>query len=106
MEEIGPKTGYAAFEPQIEIFLKEHLFADIFERDILTFKERELVTISTLASIGSVEPMLKSHLKICLNLGYDPSQLQHFINILKSNLDTEKAISAQTVLVEVLKEIK
>ena len=31
-----PKTGYAAFAPVIEQFLKEHLFCDIFERDLLT----------------------------------------------------------------------
>ena len=37
----GPKTGYAAFAPVIEIFLKEHLFADIFERDVLSYAERE-----------------------------------------------------------------
>ncbi|WET67756.1 hypothetical protein [Sphingobacterium sp.] len=38
--EKDPKTGYAAFAPTIELFLKEHLFADIFERDILTHAER------------------------------------------------------------------
>ena len=32
----GPKTGYSAFAPVIDTFLKEHLFADIFERDVLT----------------------------------------------------------------------
>jgi len=45
------RSGYAAFAPVIEIFLKEHLFADLFERDVLTFAERELVTISVLSSI-------------------------------------------------------
>ncbi|MFT3948234.1 MAG: carboxymuconolactone decarboxylase family protein [Agriterribacter sp.] len=27
-------TGYSAFAPAIDTFLKEHLFADIFERDV------------------------------------------------------------------------
>ncbi|HTN36193.1 MAG TPA: carboxymuconolactone decarboxylase family protein, partial [Arachidicoccus sp.] len=27
----GSRTGYSAFTPVIEVFLKEHLFADIFE---------------------------------------------------------------------------
>ena len=34
-------SGYAAFAPIIDIFLKEHLFADIFERDVLSFIQRE-----------------------------------------------------------------
>jgi len=97
----GPQTGYAAFAPVIEIFLKEHLFADIFDRDVLTFAERELVTIAVISSIGSAEPMLRSHLNICLNVGLTPEQLQHFVTIIKSTLGKKEAKDAQAVLDEV-----
>ena len=97
------KRGYAAFAPVIEIFLKEHLFADIFERDILTFAERELVTISVLSSIGGVEPMLRSHLSICLNVGLTPEQLNEFVGIIKSTVGKKEAKVAQVVLNEILK---
>ncbi len=70
-----PLSGYAAFAPVIDTFLKEHLFADIFERDVLTYAQRELVTISVLSAIGGAEPMLCSHLAICLNEGLTPNQL-------------------------------
>lgn len=100
------KTGYAAFAPEIEVFLKEHLFADIFERDVLSYRERELVTISVLSSIGGVEPMLNSHLKICLNLGLTPGQLQDFLSIIKPNLDEKEFKSASVVLTSVLKNKK
>lgn len=99
----GPQRGYAAFAPVIEIFLKEHLFADIFERDVLTFAERELVTVSALSSIGSVEPMLRSHLSICLNVGFTPEQLNEFVGIIKSSIGKKEARAAQAVLDEVLK---
>lgn len=98
----GPQTGYAAFAPVIEIFLKEHLFADIFDRDVLTFAERELVTIAVISSIGSAEPMLRSHLNICLNVGLTPEQLKHFVTIIKSTLGKKEAKAAQKVLDEVL----
>jgi alkylhydroperoxidase/carboxymuconolactone decarboxylase family protein YurZ len=98
----GPKTGYSAFAPEIEIFLKEHLFADIFERDILTYSERELVTVSVLSSIGGVEPMLRSHLTICLNVGLSPEQLQQFVNIIKSTAGKKEAKAAKKILDEVL----
>lgn len=97
----GPQTGYAAFAPVIEIFLKEHLFAAIFERDVLTFAERQLVTISVLSSIGGVEPMLRSHLNICLNLGYTPEQLNQFTEIIKTKVGKKEATTAQAVLDEV-----
>ncbi|RQO75768.1 carboxymuconolactone decarboxylase [Pedobacter sp. KBW06] len=101
--ETGSKTGYAAFAPEIEVFLKEHLFADIFERDVLTYMERELVTVSVLSSIGGVEPMLRSHLNICMNVGLSPSQLQQFVGLIRSSIGNKEAKSAQSVLDEVLK---
>lgn len=103
VSETGGKTGYAAFAPEIETFLKEHLFADIFERDVLTYAERELATISILSSIGGVEPMLRSHLNICLNVGLAPDQLQEFAGIIKQTIGSKEGNTAQTVLNEVLK---
>lgn len=102
----GTKTGYAAFAPQIEIFLKEHLFADLFERDILSYTDRELVTISVLSSIGGVEPMLRSHLTICLNVGLTSEQLQQFVNTIRSTIGKKEAKAAQIILDEVLKTRK
>ena len=96
------RTGYSAFAPEIEIFLKEHLFADIFERDVLTYVERELVTISVISSIGKAEPMLRSHMNICLNLGVTKEQLQQFVTVIKTTLGKKEAKAAQKVLNEVL----
>lgn len=62
----NPESGYGAFAPAVDRFLKEHLFADIFERDALTYQQRELVTISVLGSIDGLEPMLGSHLNLSL----------------------------------------
>lgn len=104
--ETGPKTGYAAFAPTMEIFLKEHLFADIFERDVLTYTERELVTVSVLSGIGGVEPMLRSHLNLCLNVGLTPDQLQQFVAVIKSTVGKKEAKAAQQVLDEVLQNKK
>ncbi|RZM25645.1 MAG: carboxymuconolactone decarboxylase [Pedobacter sp.] len=97
------QSGYSAFAPVIEVFLKEHLFADIFERDVLNYVQRELVTVSVLAGIGGVEPMLQSHLKICLNVGLTPDQLQGFVEIIKHEVGKQEAATAQQVLNEVLK---
>ena len=45
-------SGYPVFAPIIDQFLVEHLFADIFYRDVLSHQERELATISILGSNG------------------------------------------------------
>jgi len=102
----GPKIGYSAFAPEIDVFLKEHLFADIFERDVLTYSERELATVSVIATIGDAEPMLQSHLNICLNVGLTPKQLQEFVEIIKTTIGGKEASAAQKVLNEVLQAKK
>ena len=61
--------GLYDFAPAIDQFLKAHLFGDIFQRDNLDWKHRELVTIAMLAAIPGVEPQLKGHLAIGVNNG-------------------------------------
>ena len=97
-----PSAGYGAFAPVIDIFLKEHLFADIFDRDVLTYAEREWATISVISSIGNAEPMLKSHYGICLNLGISSEKLYAFTEIIKILLGDEAYVSSRKTLDELL----
>ncbi|RZS96802.1 carboxymuconolactone decarboxylase family protein [Cecembia calidifontis] len=99
-------TGYGAFAPVIDTFLKEHLFADIFDRDVLTFDQRQLVTISVLSTIGRAEPMLRSHLNICLNVGLTPVQLQEFTEVIATTIGQNEATAANAIFNEVLKNQK
>lgn len=96
-------VGYAAFAPVIDTFLKEHLFADIFERDILTYAQRELVTLSVISAIGNAEPMLKGHLAIALNVGFTPKQLKEFITIIQPSIGSEKTKAAEKLVNELEK---
>ena len=99
-------SGYGAFAPAIDTFLKEHLFADIFERDVLTYGQRELVTISVISAIGQAEPMLKSHLNISLRTGWSPAQLKEFVTVIAPTIGKQKTTAANTVLNEVLSSNK
>ncbi|MEQ8882748.1 MAG: carboxymuconolactone decarboxylase family protein [Cyclobacteriaceae bacterium] len=98
----GPKPAYQQFSPEIDVFLKEHLFADIFERDVLSYAQRELVTISVLSALGNLEPMLTGHFNICLNVGLSSKQLNEAVEIIKVTIGHEEAQSAQNVLTEVV----
>lgn len=98
MPSSGTKTGYAAFAPTIDTFLKEHLFADIFERDLLSYRERELATVSILAGVGGVEPMAQGHIGICLHLGISAEQLSALLDIVEYNLGKRTAEPLRTIL--------
>lgn len=47
--------GVMAFAPSIDCYLKEHLFGAIFANNILNHQQRELVTVSALATIQGTE---------------------------------------------------
>ena len=99
----APKANYAVLAPEIEVFLKEHLFAELFERDVLTYAERELATVAIIASLGKgVEPMLKGHMGIALNVGVTPDELRGVLAIIEKNIGRSEADNGKQVLNELL----
>ena len=101
-ETIPAPGGYQLFAPIIDTFLKEHLFADIFARDVLDFQSRELVTISALASMTGTGGQLYFHLGAAMNTGLSEAQMQDFIAILKPRVGEKEAASANEILTKVL----
>lgn len=90
------------FSPQIDEYLKSHLFGDIFQRDVLSWKQREIATIAALANIKGVNSQLASHYNISMNNEVTVSELNEFISILSTKVDKESADNAQQVLNTVL----
>jgi 4-carboxymuconolactone decarboxylase len=86
------------FVPIIDTFLKEHLFADIFGRDLLDFKTREIATISALASMGGAENQLRAHFNVGLNTGLTASQLENIVSVLQSKVGSKEGNTANEVL--------
>ena len=99
-----PRTEapYQKFAPIIDTYLKEHLFGDIFARDILTYQERELATIACLARLGGVEGPLNFHMGAAMNTGLTEGQLHGFIDVLAAKVDETVAKKAGAVLEKVL----
>ncbi len=75
------KGGIFDFAPAIDKYLKEHLFADIFSRGVLTYKEREIATIAMLSSIKGVESQLNSHIQMGKNTGLTDSEVKEIVKI-------------------------
>jgi 4-carboxymuconolactone decarboxylase len=98
IEELGTKTGASAFTPIIDVFLKEHLFADIFNRDVLTYPQRELATISVLSALEGVAPQLQFHLAVGLNIGLSEKQLLEVFSIIETQIGSQQAEVAKNVL--------
>jgi len=90
------------FAPAIDQFLKEHLFWDIFGRDNLDFKTRELATIAALASMSGVDNQLASHFRVGMYNGLSKSQLKQLVVIIQTSVGQKTGDHAQEVLQRVL----
>ena len=74
-------AAFADFTPAIDDFLKEHLFADIFARGVLTDAEREIATIAALAAKTGVEGQLAGHIAMGKNQGLTDEQVNEILYI-------------------------
>lgn len=94
------------FSPAIDTFLKEHLFADIFVRDVISYQDRELATIAALANMTGTQGQLGFHLGAAMNTGLSRTQMEGFVSVLKTTVGKAEAESAQKILTAVLNKRK
>ncbi len=78
------KGGVFEFAPAIDRYLKEHLFADIFARGVLSYQEREVATIAFLSTIKGVEPQLNSHINVGKHNGLTDEQVDEILKLTSS----------------------
>ena len=83
------RSGFFGFNPLLDFCLKEHLFADLFARDLLSYIEREITTVSALAAIK--EPMVESHYGGALNVGVTENQLREILMLVERDVSSEAA---------------
>ena len=90
-----------AFAPATDYYLKAHLFGDIFARNNLSHADRELVTISALASIEGIEPQLKSHMTNAPNLGLTVAEVGAIPAVLAQKVGEKEAYRARKAFAEI-----
>jgi len=94
----GPVLDFA---PAIDEYLKSHLFGDIFMRDNLDWQSRELATIGFLSALSGVESQLQSHMRISLNVGLKPPQLEQAAQVLDQRVGADSGRRAREALAKI-----
>lgn len=100
-ELVGRPVGGPIYEfaPAMDTFLKEHLFCDIFSRNVLSWQDRELVTISVLAALPA-PAQLASHLRVCRNIGLTEAQLKEAAAVLEARVSEKAGVLVNDLLKE------
>lgn len=74
-----------SFAPAIDQYLKAHLFGDIFGRDNLDWKTRELATIATLTAMDGTENELKIHIVHGKYNGLTDAQVDEIVTLVRAS---------------------
>lgn len=61
--------------PDLGRYIVEFAFGDIYCRPGLDLKQRQLVTIGSLTTLGGCDPQLSGHINAALNVGLTPEEI-------------------------------
>ncbi|MDI1223898.1 MULTISPECIES: carboxymuconolactone decarboxylase family protein [Acinetobacter] len=98
------KAAYNTFSPELVKFTLEYGYADIFSRDNLSKKYRQIATISALTALGTAQPQLKFHINAGLNIGLTEIEIKEIMLLMTVYSGFPSAINGMHVLKEVLAE--
>ncbi|MGF1903429.1 carboxymuconolactone decarboxylase family protein [Aliivibrio sifiae] len=65
--------------PDLAKYIIEYPFGDIYQRDGLDLRTRELATVAALTALGHCHPQLSVHINGALNVGCTPSEVTEVI---------------------------
>ena len=73
----GLTDTFAKTAPDLERYLMEFVFDDIYSRPALDVKQRQLAAISALAALGTCQPQLVVHINGALNVGCSKNRVKN-----------------------------
>ena len=98
------KSAYNDFSPELVKFTLEYGYADIFSRDNLSEKYRQIATISALTALGTAQPQLKFHINAGLNIGLKETEIKEIMLLMTVYSGFPSAINGTNILKEVINE--
>lgn len=85
LTKIDGEAGQAVVEslqdicPDLARYVIEFPFGDIYSREGLDLKSREIATVAALTALGNCQPQLKVHLNAALNVGCTETEIKEII---------------------------
>lgn len=110
LQEIDGEAGEKVIEslkdisPDLGTFIIEYAFGDIYTREELDLKSKEIAVVAALTAMGNAQPQLKVHINGALNTGSSINELKEVILQMSVYSGFPSAINGMNALKEVLQE--
>ena len=90
--------------PDLAKYTIEYPFGDIYAREGLDLKSREIATVAALTALGNCAPQLKVHLNAALNVGCSEEEIKEVILQMSVYAGFPAALNGMFAFKEVLTE--
>ncbi|WP_064603697.1 carboxymuconolactone decarboxylase family protein [Photobacterium sp. J15] len=90
--------------PDLAKYTIEYPFGDIYSRNGLDLKSREIATVAALTALGNCQPQLKVHLHAALNVGCTEEEIKEVVLQMSVYAGFPAALNGMFVVKEVLAE--
>jgi len=100
------KQAFDDFSPELTQFILEYGYGDIFSRDNLTKKHRQIATIAALTALGNAKPQLQFHINAGLTIGISEEEIKEIMLLMTIYSSFPSAINGMNTLKEVLVQRK
>ena len=111
LEKIHPEASKALIEslkniaPDLGRFVVEFAYGDVYGREGLDLKSRQIATLAALIALGDTKPELKDHIKGALNVGCNRQEIIEVIIQMAVYAGFPRAINGISAAKEVFEEI-
>ena len=68
-------NGIGEVSPDLANYVLEFIFGDLYNREGLDLKTKQIITITALAVLGNARPQLEYHIKAGLNIGLSRKEI-------------------------------
>lgn len=89
--------------PDLARFIVEFPYSEIYTREAVDLKTRELCTIASLTTLGAI-PELKSHIEGALNVDCTPTEIVEIIMQMSAYIGFPRTIEAMFAAKEIFEE--
>ncbi|MCZ8511951.1 carboxymuconolactone decarboxylase family protein [Paenibacillus filicis] len=103
LDSFPPLEAIRNFYPDFADMIVANGFADIYSRQGLDEKQRELITLSSLITQGAID-QLDFHIHAALNVGVSPVEIVELVMHCSAYVGFPKAISAMGVVMRIYQE--
>ncbi|WP_225730181.1 MULTISPECIES: carboxymuconolactone decarboxylase family protein [unclassified Nocardia] len=98
----NPELATSASAPDLQRYAVEFVYGDIYSRTDLDLRQRQLVVIGALVTLGDVDGPLAGHLHIALNVGLTPEEISGAVLQTLPYAGFPRVIAAMAVVDQVL----